>query len=108
MGAMLWLSQPDGIPVRIVADTFHQVCPHGVADYVARHCLYVFVMAHCMVMECPRPYRPFGMAGLVHETCACGLQSGDYAGQRPCLPQLHQPVCMVGHQYPREQRGIPE
>ena len=104
-GALL---QPDGIPEGIVLDAFHQACPHWVTDDVSRHRPYFFIMAQGMIMECARPYCPLCMAGLVRKTCAGGLQSGYCAGQRSRIAQLHQPMHMVWHQHPSEERDICE
>lgn len=91
-------SQPFGIPMRIIAGTFHQPSTQGIGDDVARDFPQVFFPAQGMVVKPGLPqWQAAGIARAVDPAAADGFKA-PHGGGQVSGAQLEQPMQVIRHE----------
>jgi hypothetical protein len=100
------IPNPHRIPKRVVAHAFHQPCPDGIGDQIARGSSYVIVPTQQLVVIRACPERSGTPPVFVVGARGGGLDAVHDRGQMIAITDLDQPMPVVRHQHPRQQSRI--
>ncbi|MNY33713.1 hypothetical protein D3C86_1680020 [compost metagenome] len=98
------VSQPDGIPKRIVSNTLDQASPQWVGNDVSRCCFHIIFTAYRPVVISRLPQPAFTTARTVYRSGTSGFGAAHEFRQRT-VAKLDQPVQMLRHHYPGQGPG---